>query len=705
MAKGDFAVYQNTQLEAVPDDPSFLISAWDTVLAETGQYTNDGQLITIKAGYHLVSYNVGLNSTTPTVNTRTECQLGIVIGAIITPAVSAYGRCTGFVRHKQVDEIPQAYPSGTTLIHTATNKPLSIYMANTDSGTGTIKTHLNTGLQILDLGTTVSCLRAREAGGGQTFPNNTFVQMTWDTSDEADATNFTYNASGSLTIKNVGRYLVMCNVGFKSSGTGANDRSGSEFELRLNGTAISGGRAFAYMRGTGGCQNYVANCSAIIRTFTANSTLTVWCRENSVPVKGFISADVDKSGIVIVALPSTVKTFSVVDNDGTQDVDTLAPLDFAETNYMDTDYYSKDADWRVSYKKTGKYFHFYNFFVEREDTVPVIRHYPFVRFIRDWFSEDDSVATEDRGAGGGFLRGYVSVQPPGSPFTSGSGGLLDFLAVEKYPHGLEKDDAANTTEVSSVYQQNNSRWDAIEINSWLDLDNEVGRHLIPTSDSTAIGMVFSASKGSNRYAMIDSRAGFPDRSPVGSTTYIQRFGEVDGSGQFGLSNPPNWLGANQAILGFVIRWWFTADSTTSGLFQIRFTFYDGAAIIAQSGLIDVPDTASVLQDSININTQLTVKQFRDMEVQIEQLALSPDAATKFRMYDLRVEYQTKEAHGTEKTVPSVSDTEKLIGAIASGTTEKTVDAIASGTTKKTIGTVTQTEKKIADVTSTEKEIN
>lgn len=710
MAKGDIAIYRTTLQEAVVDDPSFLVPEWDDIRLEQGDYSlnSTGQLVVIKAGYHLVSYNVSLDSTTPTLNVRTECQLGINLGSIVSPTFEEYGRSTGFVRHKQVDEIPQAYPSGTTLINAPSNTILSVVMNNTDSGTGAVKIHTNNSLQLLNLGTSVDCLRVREVAGGQAFPNNTFVQMTWDTSDEADAAFFTYNASGSFTIKTTGRYLVMANVGFHSSGTGANDRSGSEFELRLNGGVIPGARSMAYMRGTGGCQDYVANCSAIVRTFTANSTLSVWCRENSVPVKGFITAKAAASSIVVIALPSTAKTFTVVDNDGTQDVDTIEPLDFASTSYMDADAYSKDASWRVSYKKTSKYFHFYNFFVERGDTVPVVRHYPFLKFIRDWYSEDDTVSIEDRGAGGGFLRGYVSVQPPGSPFTSGSGGFLDYMAVKKYPHGLQKNDASDGTEATSVYVANKSRWDCIDINNWLGLNTEVGRCLVPDGDSTAIAMLWGSFKSPDRYAMINSKAAFPDRTPI-TTNYIGRFGVQDTIGRFSLSPPPNILPASDTVDGIIVRWWYKADSTTSSLFLVRFLFYDkdGTTIIAQTPYIDIVDTATVLQASAAIYTSLTVQQLRDMEMEIQHISIGPDITTLYRIYDVRIEYQTREFFGNEKAIASVTGLEKTIGAIAGGTTEKTVGAIAGGTTEKTIGAVAggTTEKTIASVTSTEKEID
>ncbi len=201
--------------------------------------TNSNQITLKQAGHYLVTYNVGIDSTTD----RTSITTNLALNGTAIPQSYGYAYARG------LNGATDATASNITIINASVNDILTLEWGATGAyATNGSQTRSDrTSIQIVKLPDTGDYLRIHENTDGQDIGglNNT---ITFDTSDEADANSFTYSTSTSQTTINKGAFYIFTS-GARTHRTTGGTRLTSKGAFFIDGTQSDLANTGTYIRG------------------------------------------------------------------------------------------------------------------------------------------------------------------------------------------------------------------------------------------------------------------------------------------------------------------------------------------------------------------------------------------------------------------------------------------------------------------------
>lgn len=328
-AAGDFAVYRESGGGQNVTTAASAESYDTTVLQGTGfSLTGSNTIGVPAAGHYLVMYNGAYDITDGTTRKEANSYLFLTGGGGIQ--AHSYSSC-----HMKGDSgITSCWLSGAAVLDVGIGESIQMHSQRTDSTSGQMARTVNqSGISVLHLDDDWEYLRAHDSVGGVQFPDNDFVDMSWDVTDEIDAA--VYGISGSaITLKEIGHYLVTWTVGFGSTITG---RRGQISRMTLDGVEVEGSRTTVNIRGNSGAQDQIATYVGIIEADDVEQVLVVQSACDGTTC-GNIRTVSNRSGITITKLPDIGEYLRVSETVGGQAVDgTNDPITWDTTSEIDTD--------------------------------------------------------------------------------------------------------------------------------------------------------------------------------------------------------------------------------------------------------------------------------------------------------------------------------------------------------------------------------
>ena len=336
---GDMAVYNNAGAASVilnhegGATPTVRNTFTNTVIAPLTSYVLEpaGDGVKLSAGKHLVLYNVRADHNAGGNRAELVTHLTLENGAATNEL--AYGRAQGFIR--QPSGADEAVISGGTIVNANANDILRLHTTRTDVNSAkTIKiVPGHTAIQLLKLDDSLDYLRLRRAANTAAANSTAFVDVTYDTVDEASGGAMSFTpTTGNIVLKTAGHYLVLANTHLKRT-TSDGVRFGFTQRLRLNTTTVAGSLTTSYLRGSQNAEQADDGTLTIgmIIAASAGDTLSVeHMREAGNTAVNIIG---DKTALTIVELPSTASLIRLQDTTG-QDLNTgsATPVTFNTQN-------------------------------------------------------------------------------------------------------------------------------------------------------------------------------------------------------------------------------------------------------------------------------------------------------------------------------------------------------------------------------------
>ena len=290
--------------------------------------------ILLTGGHHLVLYGTEYTGTG-------TGRGGIDSFLKVNGTPISYGASSGFKRDGNNNVI---FSRGGTIIDVAQGDYLEVQTERTDDVGQAInqeKADLqlvkldDNNLDYLRLGVGSSSVIMSANGEGP-------AEIVFDTQDEIDnpGTSFDHDTTAAgITLKDIGKYLVLANTGFTVSTSG--QRNCITQDLLVNGSTVNGGRTVVYVRNTNALTTGAASLATIIQTTTADSVLTVSITRDNDNSNSSVSVDPDRTGIAILKLPDYGDVISIAG--APQDVNAGTTLDFNSPSTFLSDSFNFDS--------------------------------------------------------------------------------------------------------------------------------------------------------------------------------------------------------------------------------------------------------------------------------------------------------------------------------------------------------------------------
>ena len=231
--------------------------------------TNSDQITLKSAGHYLVVYSVGVDSATE----RTTITTNLTLNGTAIPQSYDYS----YIRY--LNGTSHGTATNMSVISASANDILRLEWGATGaySANSTQTRSDRTFIAIAKLPDTGDYLITHDTSGTQDIGglNNT---LTFDTSDEADSSSFSFNTStGTTTIQQDGTYLFMS--GARTNRTSGTARLTSAGRFYVNGTAQTVGSTGVYVRGDQGTYDTFDGGWTAAGIFSLSSSDTVTFRQ------------------------------------------------------------------------------------------------------------------------------------------------------------------------------------------------------------------------------------------------------------------------------------------------------------------------------------------------------------------------------------------------------------------------------------------
>lgn len=302
MAVGDKAIFRtlSTQYVGAAGLPDAI--EWEETVHADPIYSLAGggtEIHFSQAGHYLAMFAGILYSSV----TRTENQIRTLRNGLATE--DHYGRTTGYTRNS--GGAATAYPNYVTIIEVASPGDYIVIEAErSDSRGGDTEIGPTTAIQLLKLDDALSYVRLYDSVGGQTH-DATARSIAWPAGgqDEVDGDFVHLAGSANIQINDPGLYIVTGAVAIDTSGAvNPNARQNARTWFEIGGSKVEPSHATAYLRGSSGCNDAVANNTVLIRTTAPNQILTYRHQAEGSVGDGVVSTNQDTS-ITIVRLPDS----------------------------------------------------------------------------------------------------------------------------------------------------------------------------------------------------------------------------------------------------------------------------------------------------------------------------------------------------------------------------------------------------------------
>lgn len=424
-AAGDFSIFRNAgDNTGIPNGGTPVQVSWDTIVTENANIDllpGGTTIDLIEGGKYLVLYNVWAEDAIAGTNNRRSFETYLTVNG----SELAYGRGDGYIRDANEDD-KFAYASGGAIIGVNAGDDLVINIARDDTNTDNnidIRAGVN-GVSIVKMRDDFDYVRLQKLTRSANISGDTtFAPVTWDTTDELDASSFSFTpTSENITLQGeLGQYF-MTNINVRiHQDANSSARQNYEMRLTLDGVEVPGTRVSTYPRG-GASGNGIffgtlAYSGLVRKTSASSQTLNVEVRRESAGTGANTDIVGGETAISIAALPTYARFLSVVSTTTQPLANTQAPVDFDEQLEVDSTAFSHSTTInpsRINFDLAGNYLLFSNIYTSRttgtdRDPVRV-----------DW--RLDGATTIPYGGHGSFNRGD---QGTDDAFTSGStGGLI-----------------------------------------------------------------------------------------------------------------------------------------------------------------------------------------------------------------------------------------------------------------------------------------